>query len=97
MQHLTPKNFSNVDEFRDYFVKYGRGDNFNYEQFEILFNHLNDCCPDDEIDVIGICCDCSGYDSIEEAIEDLGYEDERDLERNCGILTGENGNVIIMH
>lgn len=97
MQHLTIKNFSNPEELRDYFEKYGRGDNFTLDQFEIMFDHLNECSPDFEIDVIGLCCDFSGYESIEDAVKDLGYEDEDELESNCGVLTGRNGCVLIMH
>lgn len=44
-------------DFRDAFARYDRIDNFTREGLELLFNHLEECDPDMELDVIAICCD----------------------------------------
>ena len=62
-----------VDEFRNY----GREDQFSYEGKKALFDYLNDLSEDIgesiELDIIGICCDFTEYDSLEEFLDDYGY------------------------
>ncbi len=63
----------NENEFRDAFHNRGRGNQFSYEGLSALYEHLS-CLADDmgepiELDVIGLCCEWSEYDSTEEARE----------------------------
>lgn len=46
-----------ISEFRDAFRDCGRGDNFSYEGLEILFDYLEDCDNNTELDVIVLCCE----------------------------------------
>lgn len=97
MKNLTIDNFDNAEELRDYFKRYDRDKNFTLGQFEMMFEFLTNCYPNTVLDVIGLCCEFSGYDNIEDAIDDLGYEDEDDLENNCCVWTNRNGEVLIQH
>jgi len=47
----------NLHDFRQAFHNMGRGDQFSYEALELIFNYLEECDPDMELDVIAICCD----------------------------------------
>ena len=49
----------NASQFRDQFHRAGRGDQFSYEALGILFDYLEDCVPDYDLDVIALCCDYS--------------------------------------
>ena len=72
------KKTINVYQFRDAFVDYGRKDNFSYEGLGALFEYLTDLEEDTgsefELDVIGICCEYSEYESIDEFNSDYGKE-----------------------
>lgn len=48
-----------ASQFRDQFHKCGRGDQFSYEALGLLFDYLNDCGSDVELDVVGVCCEFS--------------------------------------
>ena len=52
-------NIDNASQFRDQFKQCGRGDQFSYEALGLLFDYLNDCGSDVELDVVGICCEFS--------------------------------------
>jgi hypothetical protein len=62
-------------QFQDAFHHAGRADNFSYEGMELLFNHLEECDPDMELDVVAICCDYS-EDSPEAIIDAYGIESD---------------------
>lgn len=47
----------NASQFRDQFHRCGRGDQFSYEALGLIFDYLNDCGSDVELDVVGICCE----------------------------------------
>ena len=61
-----------VKEFKDY----GRMENFTEKGLEALYNWLidmeNDTGIEMELDVIGICCDFSQYETLSEIIDDYG-------------------------
>lgn len=68
-----------VNSFRDEFYNYGRGNQFSYEALEVLYNLLEE---ESEaigepvfLDVIGLCCDFTEYESLDEALKELGLED----------------------
>jgi hypothetical protein len=46
-------------DFRDAFHKMGRGEQFTYEGLEVIFDYLEACDEEMELDVIAICCDYS--------------------------------------
>jgi hypothetical protein len=48
-----------ASQFRDQFHRCGRADQFSYEALGLLFDYLNDCGSDVELDVVGICCEYS--------------------------------------
>ena len=52
--HIT---INNASQFRDQFHRAGRGDQFSYEALGLLFDYLEECIPDYDLDVIALCCD----------------------------------------
>ena len=51
------QTIDNASQFRDQFHQCGRGDQFSYEALGLLFDYLNDCGSDVELDVVAICCE----------------------------------------
>ena len=77
----------NFNDFLEEFKNYGREEQFSYEGKKALFDYLNDLSEDIgepiELDIIGLCCDYTEYDSLEEFLNDYGYtigEDINDIE-----------------
>ena len=72
-------------EFADAFRDMGRGDNFSYAGLRALYDYLiqyeEDCGEEIELDVIGLCCDYSEYDTALEAAKEYGFkiEDDEDM------------------
>lgn len=95
MTNLTIKNFCNSDELYDYFVQYNRGDNFTRKQMEAIYDLYNECAPNAEIDVIGICCEFTGYDSLDDALEAYDCESKRELENKVCVLYARGGEVVV--
>jgi hypothetical protein len=58
------QTIDNASQFRDQFHQCGRGDQFSYEALGLLFDYLEDCGSDVELDVVGICCEFS-EDTVE--------------------------------
>lgn len=60
--------------FADAFRRMGREDQFSREALEALFNYLEeyeqDTGEDLELDVIGLCCDFTEYESAVKAVAD---------------------------
>jgi len=74
-------------DFLEEFKNHGREDQFSYEGKKALFDYLEELSEDlgehIELDVIGICCDYTEYDSIEDFVNDYSYtigEDIDDIE-----------------
>lgn len=67
-----------LSRFMQRFEERNRGDNFSYGGLKVLFNYLNDLESDTgeeyELDVIGICCDFSEYESIKDYNNQNGTE-----------------------
>jgi hypothetical protein len=57
-----------ASQFRDQFRQCGRADQFSYEALGLLFDYLNDCGSDVELDVLGVCCEFS--EDMPESIAD---------------------------
>ncbi len=49
----------NKSQFRDAFRSAGRANQFSYDALGLLFDYIEDVSPDDELDVIAICCEYS--------------------------------------
>ena len=67
-------------EFVKEFDEYNRGNNFSYEGREALFDYLEEyeesTGEEMELDVIGLCCDFTEYESLEEFNSNHNYECE---------------------
>lgn len=51
------QTINNASQFRDAFHQAGRGNQFSYEALGLIFDYLEDCGSDVELDVIAICCE----------------------------------------
>jgi len=63
--------------FKDAFRACGRNDQFSYAGLSALFNFIEEmdeaCDTETELDVIGLCCEFTEYDSAIDCIESAGY------------------------
>ena len=82
-----------IDEslFIQAFENYNRVDNFGYPGLRALFEYLEDCEHESggeeiELDVIGLCCEFSQYDTIKEALDEYGLENPEELEENTIVI-----------
>jgi hypothetical protein len=50
------KQTINLSQFRDEFNAI-RPNQFSYEALELIYDYLEECSPDFDLDVIAICCD----------------------------------------
>ena len=71
------QTIDNARQFQDAFHHAGRADNFSYEGMGLLFDYLEECDPDMELDVVAICCDYS-EDSPQDIVESYGIESDDD-------------------
>ena len=67
----------NFHDFRQAFENMDRGEQFSYEALELIFDYLEECDQNMELDVIAICCDFTEGNFQEVANE---LDDEIDLE-----------------
>lgn len=95
----------NFSEFRDAFVRYGRGDQFSYQALGVIFEYLEESGEDSSLDVVAICCDFveSDWESIADdyGIDLACFDDDEKidavreyLEQNTTIA-GETDNTFI--
>ena len=63
----------NVYQFRDAFHAMGRSNQFSYEALGAIFEYLEECDPDTELDVIAVCCDFA-ESSIEDFINEYSID-----------------------
>lgn len=69
------QSINSVYQFREAFHSAGRGDQFSYEGLEVLFDYLEECSEDTniELDVVALCCEY--YESsIEELISSYNID-----------------------
>ena len=78
------KQTVNLYDFERAFVDMNRADNFSYAGKQALFEWLEEmdeeCGTETELDVIGLCCEFSEYDTALEAAKEYGWEPEQDPE-----------------
>ena len=94
IQTITSNNF--VDAFQHA----GRDKQFSYEGKIALYEWLEDTYEgaNHELDVIGLCCQFSEYEDLEEFQEDYDPEDYPDLEaiqNNLCMIPTRSGSFII--
>ena len=70
-----------VYDFRDAFHRMNRGNNFSYEGLGEIYEYLEECDPNIELDVIAICCDFSqcSLDEFLDAFDVADHEDQKQL------------------
>ena len=67
----------NKSQFRDEFARMGRANQFSYDALGLLYDYMEDCDPDAELDVIAICCEYS-EDTAKTIAESYGLETDDD-------------------
>ena len=96
------KQTINEYQFKDAFQKC-RPNNFSYEGLTALYDYLEDYEADTgqemELDVIGLCCDFTEYNSLKEFQDEYGeycYEDIEDIENETIVIPieGTEGFII---
>jgi hypothetical protein len=92
----TVNKYDFVNEFRAY-----ERENFTREALRALFEHLEDYSRDTgedfELDVIGLCCDFTEYESFEEikeAYSNLEIDSLDDLRERTAVIEFKYGIVI---
>ena len=91
------KQTLDFNDFRDAFRRYDRLDNFSREGLELLFDYLEECDPDMELDVIAICCDYDEYhadDIIENYSIDIEGMDDGEIIEAAREYLEENTTLI---
>jgi len=65
------------NDFLEEFEKYGRENQFSYDGKKALFDYLEELSEDlgepMELDIIGLCCEFTEYQSLQEFNDDYGY------------------------
>ena len=88
-------------DFLEEFEKYGRENHFSYEGKKALYNYLDELSEDlgepIELDVIGICCDFTEYEDLEEFNNNYGHDIENleDLEYYTTVIKIDEKRFII--
>lgn len=80
-------------EFRMMFKAYDRMDNFSYAGLNALYDYLEDCMPDYELDVIGLCCDYA-EDEIANVLREYNLESIEELEEATVVVWKDEVNVL---
>lgn len=88
-------------DFTASFHRMGRGNQFSHEGLLALYEFLNEFEDSTgeqiELDVIGICCDFTEYESIDEALLEYGLENLDELQDQTFTLQLNNGGLIIQN
>lgn len=74
----------NLYQFRDAFQRHSRT-NFSYEGLEVLFDYLEECDPDYDLDVVELCCDYAEGSALSIAAQ-YGIEAEDEDELHAAVL-----------
>jgi len=92
------KKTISLEDFRDEFINYNRGDQFSYEGLEALYNLLEEMIPNYELDVIGLCCEFTEYKDLEEIKNNYNnIETEEDLYNATSVIKLNDGGYIIQN
>jgi hypothetical protein len=91
------QTIDNASQFRDQFHRCGRADQFSYEALGLLFDYLDDCGSDVDLDVVGICCEFSEdtAESIAESYSiDIEGMDESEIKYAVLSYLQDNSSVV---
>ena len=97
--HVTINSFDFINAFEDY----GRENQFSRAALFALFDYLEeleqDIGEDMELDVIGICCDYTEYESLEEFQEQCNdsYKSIEDIEDETTVIRLDDGGFIVQN
>lgn len=82
-------------EFVAAFDEYNRSENFSVEAREMIYDYLEECDPDSEMDVIAVCCEFNEA-TFDEVIRDYNIviEDEDNLEEEVMEYLNDNTSVV---
>jgi len=86
----------NLSRFRDAFQYMDRKDQFSYDALEVIYDFMEECDPNWELDVIALCCDFTEYENLEEFNKehDPAESIEEIEERTTVLRVGDEGFVI---
>lgn len=93
----------NSYDFIEAFADYGRETQFSRDALFALFDYFEeleqDIGEDIELDVIGICCDYTEYESLEEFKEQYNddYDSIEDIEDKTTVIRLDNGGFIVQN
>lgn len=88
-------------DFLNEFKEYGRETNFSYEGKKALYDYLNELSENlgepIELDIIGICCEFTEYENLEEFNNNYGYDIEslEELEYYTTVIQIDDESFII--
>lgn len=95
------KKTVSLQDFREDFKNYGRGNQFSYDGlcalFEYLLEYEQNTETEIELDVIGLCCDYCEYKNLEEFQEDYSknFKDIECIKENTVFIkVGESSFII---
>jgi len=94
---LTKQEF--INEFGTY--DEGYANYFSYDGLSTLYDYFDDIGysdePSFELDVIGICCEFTEYENLEEMLSDYpdDYASLKDIENATLVLPTESGGFVI--
>ena len=83
------QTISTASQFRDEFRQCGRAEQFSYEALGLLFDYLEECDPEMELDVVDICCNYTESTQAE-IMESYSLENEEMAED----YVAENGRYV---
>ena len=87
----------NLHDFRQAFSNMDRGTQFSYEALELIYDYLEECSPDFDLDVIAICCDFEEM-TPEEVMSAYNLDEDEDvlefLSMNTSVV-GETSDTIV--
>ena len=87
-----------LEMFIDAFKRMDR-DYYSYEGYESLYDFFEECDPDWEYDVIGICCDYTEYNDLDDYNQQLTesekFESIEQLSQETLVLETEKGSLIV--
>jgi hypothetical protein len=72
------QTISTASQFRDAFHAANRANNFSYQALGLLFDYLDECNEQTELDPIAICCEYSEMNA-DKVRECYGLDDDADV------------------
>jgi|TARA_B100000073_G_scaffold319365_1_gene298213 hypothetical protein len=93
----------NFNDFERAFQRYNRDNHFSYEGLQALFDYLEDLESDMdkeiELDVIGLCCEYTEYESLQIFQDEYGkeYESIEDIENETIVIPINEESFIVVN